>query len=105
MSVAAQGSNAFLTLIILKGDCDITGGDVSTELLGQAIEENKKFNNPVKFVELNFNKPFNFPSNQFDLLSCCFAIYYSENIPFTIQEMHRVIKIWRQVIHHRTHAG
>jgi ubiquinone/menaquinone biosynthesis C-methylase UbiE len=86
------GKQCFSYYNFLKGDCDITGGDVSTELLSQAIEENKKFNNPVKFVELNFNKPFNFPSNQFDLLSCCFAIYYSENIPFTIQEMHRVIK-------------
>ncbi len=28
----------------------------------------------------------------FDLESCCFAIYYSENIPFTIKEMHRVLK-------------
>jgi ubiquinone/menaquinone biosynthesis C-methylase UbiE len=86
------GKQCFSYFNYLKGDCDITGGDVSTELLSQAIEENKKFNNPVNFVELNFNKTFNFPPNQFDLLSCCFAIYYSENIPFTIREMHRVLK-------------
>ncbi len=86
------GKQCFSYFNFLKGDCDITGGDVSTELLSRAIEENKKYNNPVNFLELNFNKPFNLPSDQFDLLSCCFAIYYSENIPFTIREMHRVIK-------------
>jgi len=76
----------------LEGDCDINGGDVSEELLKQAKEENRKFENKITFTELNFNKPFNFASNSFDLLSCCFAIYYSENIPFTIKEMHRVLK-------------
>jgi len=76
----------------LEGDCDITGGDVSEELLKQAKEENRNFENKITFTELNFNKPFNFASNSFDLLSCCFAIYYSENIPFTIKEMHRVLK-------------
>jgi ubiquinone/menaquinone biosynthesis C-methylase UbiE len=86
------GKQCFSYFNYLKGDCYITGGDVSTELLSQAKEENKKYNNPVKFVELNFNKPFIYPSDQFDLLSCCFAIYYSENIPFTIREMHRVLK-------------
>lgn len=86
------GKQCFSFYNYLEGDCNITGGDVSDELLRQAREENKKFDNKVTFTELNFNKPFAFPSNEFDLLSCCFAIYYSENIPFTIREMHRVIK-------------
>ena len=37
------GKQCFSYFNYLKGDCDITGGDVSTELLGQAIEENKKY--------------------------------------------------------------
>ncbi len=86
------GKQCFSFYNFLEGDCDITGGDVSEELLRQAKEENKKIDNKVLFTELNFNKPFQFPSENFDLLSCCFAIYYSENIPFTIREMHRVLK-------------
>lgn len=86
------GKQCFSFHRYLDGDCNITGGDVSEELLEQAKEENRKFDNKITFTELNFNKPFNFESNSFDLLSCCFAIYYSENIPFTIKEMHRVLK-------------
>ena len=37
-------------------------------------------------------KPFPFEDNSFDLVSCCFAIYYAADIPFTIREMHRVLK-------------
>lgn len=86
------GKQCFSFYNYLEGDCQITGGDVSEELLRQAKEENKKIGEKVTFEELNFNEPFAHPSNTFDLLSCCFAIYYSENIPFTIREMHRVLK-------------
>lgn len=76
----------------LGGDAKIIGGDVSSELLEQArnICQNKKYK--IKFINLDFNKPFRFKDNQFDLLSCCFAIYYAEDIQFTIREMHRVLK-------------
>jgi SAM-dependent methyltransferase len=43
-------------------------------------------------MDLDFNKPFPLPDNHFDFASCCFAIYYAEDIPFTIREMHRVLK-------------
>jgi ubiquinone/menaquinone biosynthesis C-methylase UbiE len=76
----------------LGGECEITGGDVSEELLNQAKSEAQKMGTPIKFMELNFNKQFPLPADQYDLLSCCFAIYYAENIPFTIREMHRVLK-------------
>ena len=46
----------------------------------------------MHFREVNFNQPFPYESDQFDLVSCCFAIYYAENMPFTIGEMHRVLK-------------
>lgn len=76
----------------LNGQAEITGGDVNAQLLTQAHKEAETRNLPIRFMELNFNQPFNFPDNQFDLLSCCFAIYYAEDIPFTIREMHRVLK-------------
>lgn len=76
----------------LKGKVEITGGDVSDELLSSARKEAAKQNLPIKFLPLNFNQRFPFEDNQFDLASCCFAIYYAEDIPFTIKEMHRVLK-------------
>jgi ubiquinone/menaquinone biosynthesis C-methylase UbiE len=86
------GKQCFLYLDYTKGKADITGGDVSLELLTKAYSENEKRGNPVEFIELNFNKRFPFEDNQFDLESSCFAIYYATDIPFTIREMHRVLK-------------
>ncbi len=76
----------------LNGDADITGGDVNAELLAQASQLKAKMGDRVNFIPLDFNARFPFEDNQFDLASCCFAIYYAEDIPFTIREMHRVLK-------------
>ena len=76
----------------LNGIADITGGDVSLDLLAQARAESAKVKAPISFVDLDFNQPFQFTSDQFDLVSCCFAIYYALDVPFTIGEMHRVLK-------------
>jgi ubiquinone/menaquinone biosynthesis C-methylase UbiE len=76
----------------LEGECEITGGDVSKELLEQANKVNAGLGDPFELVELDFTKPFAYETDQFDLVSCCFAIYYAQDIPFTISEMHRVLK-------------
>lgn len=76
----------------LHGDANITGGDVSEDLLNQAREADAKRKTGMKFVTLDFNKEFPFEPDKFDFVSCCFAIYYAENVPFTIKEMHRVTK-------------
>jgi len=86
------GKQCFSYLAQLSGKAAITGGDVSEELLAKAEEENQKLGNSVQFQTLNFNKAFPFSDTKFDLVSCSFAIYYAEDIPFTIKEMHRVIK-------------
>jgi ubiquinone/menaquinone biosynthesis C-methylase UbiE len=76
----------------LEGQADITGGDVNPELLEQARQESERRGANVRFTDLDFNKRFPFENDQFDLVSCCFAIYYADDIPFTIREMHRVTK-------------
>ena len=86
------GKQCFKYYDTLAGDCEITGGDVSDELLAQAQSQNEKRGSGITFTKLDFNQPFKFPDNTFDLESCCFAIYYAENIPATIREMHRVLK-------------
>lgn len=86
------GKQCFSFYQHLEGQADILGTDVSESLLDQAREENKKFNNAVRFELLDFNQPFDLPDDTFDLISCCFAIYYAQDIPFTLAEMHRVLK-------------
>ena len=87
-----SGKQCFLFYKALEGDADITGGDVNRELLEKARQENAKIGNRIKLIDLNFNQRFPLNDDQYDLLTSCFAIYYSEDIPFTISEMHRVIK-------------
>lgn len=86
------GKQCFTYYNFLNGQADILGGDVNPELLDQALREKENQNANINFMELNFNQPFSLPDNAFDLESCCFAIYYAEDIPFTIREMHRVLK-------------
>jgi ubiquinone/menaquinone biosynthesis C-methylase UbiE len=87
-----SGKQCFSYYNHLKGNVKIIGGDVSKDLLAQAAEANHKIGDPMTFVDLDFNKPFQFSDNTFDMASCCFAIYYAEDVPFTIKEMHRVLK-------------
>ncbi len=86
------GKQCFSFYQAIDGDGEITGGDVSTDLLNQARLMSEKTHQPARFVELDFNKRFAFDDNTFDLVSCCFAIYYAEHIPHTLGEMHRVLK-------------
>ncbi len=92
MWAVARAKQCFVFHKALEGQCEITGGDVNAELLAQARAENAKIGSPVTFKELDFNQRFPFEDNQFDLASCCFAIYYARDIPFTIREMQRVIR-------------
>ena len=76
----------------LDGEAEITGVDISGELLAEARKLNQSLGATFAIQELDFNQSFSFENDQYDLLSCCFAIYYAADIPFTIQEMHRVLK-------------
>ncbi len=87
-----SGKQCFSYYDYLKGNAKITGGDVSQELLDQAVAENKKRKADIVFDHLDFNKAFKYRSNEFDFVSCCFAIYYAEFFPFTIGEMFRITK-------------
>jgi len=76
----------------LGGRAEILGGDVSLELLEQARAVAAAMGGAFQVQELDFDRPFPFPTAQFDLLSCCFAIYYARDIPYTIGEMERVLR-------------
>lgn len=87
-----SGKQCFAFHTYLQGRATIMGGDVNPDLLAQARDTNRGMGEPVKFISLDFNKPFNLGENLYDLVSCCFAIYYAEEIPFTISEMHKILK-------------
>lgn len=86
------GKQCFLFYKALEGEADITGGDINPELLEKARQENDKIGNRIKFIDLDFNQRFPIDDDQYDLVTSCFAIYYSTDIPSTISEMYRVIK-------------
>jgi ubiquinone/menaquinone biosynthesis C-methylase UbiE len=87
-----SGKQCFSYYKHLKGQASITGSDVNAAMLAQARAEAARLEAPIQFIELNFNRPFPQPANTFDFLSCCFAIYYAEDVPFTIRQMHHVLK-------------
>jgi len=87
-----SGKQCFAFLNYLGGDADITGGDPSVELLDKARQENQRHGGKIKFEEMDFNQRLPLGDDQFDLVSCCFAIYYAKDIPRTVHEMHRVIR-------------
>jgi ubiquinone/menaquinone biosynthesis C-methylase UbiE len=87
-----SGKQCFSFYQHLNGDAEITGGDVSANLLAQARKTAEKQNANITLVDLDFNQPFALQSGAYDLETCCFAIYYAQDIPFTIREMHRVLR-------------
>src|SRR5512141_201893 len=86
------GKQCFLFDDYTKGGAKITGGDFSEELLDKAREKNKQRGSNIDFQFLDFNKPFNFADNTFDLCTSAFAIYYASNLDFTFGEAHRVLQ-------------
>lgn len=95
------GKQCFLFDDYTKGAAKITGGDFSEELLQKARAhlsgrtapgKNHERGSNIDFQFLDFNKPFAFADNTFDLCTSAFAIYYASNLDFTFGEAHRVIK-------------
>ncbi|MCC7119007.1 MAG: class I SAM-dependent methyltransferase [Anaerolineales bacterium] len=86
------GKLCFLFNEYAQGQAEITGGDFSNELLEKAREKNKQTGAKIDFQFLDFNEPFKFADNQFDLCTSAFAIYYASDLNFTFGEAHRVLK-------------
>jgi ubiquinone/menaquinone biosynthesis C-methylase UbiE len=86
------GKLSFLFDDYTKGQAKITGGDFSEELLDKAREKNRQRGSNINFAFLDFNKPFDFAENTFDLCTSAFAIYYASDLSFTFGEAHRVLK-------------
>jgi len=78
-----SGKQCFSYYDRLNGNAAITGGDVSENLLQQARDEDARRHSGMKFRAPSIlTRPFEFAENEFDFVSCCFAIYYAENVAF-----------------------
>jgi len=87
------GKQCFLFSDRTDRQAQIIGGDFSEELLGKASAKlSERGDKNISFQFLDFNKPFEFKDDTFDLLSSAFAIYYASDLDFTFAEAHRVIK-------------
>ena len=86
------GKLCFLFDDYTKGVAKIIGGDFSEELLDKARAKNTERGTNIEFRFLDFNKPFDFADNTFDLCTSAFAIYYASDLDFTFGEAHRVLK-------------
>ena len=75
----------------LNGKAHITGGDVNSSLLEEARARNAELGNPWKLMTLDFDRPFDLASESYDLVTCCFALYYAGDFRFTVGEMHRML--------------
>jgi ubiquinone/menaquinone biosynthesis C-methylase UbiE len=86
------GKQCFLYSDFAHRKAEITGGDVSQELLDMARGRNAERGDGVKFEFLDFNKRFAFGDGSFDLVSSAFAIYYATDLKSTFTEARRVLK-------------
>jgi len=87
------GKQCFLYSDDTQGQAQIVGGDFSEELLEKArAKQAERGDINIHFQFLDFNKPFAFEINTFDLLSSAFAIYYASDLKFTFGEAHRVLR-------------
>ncbi len=86
------GKQSFLLDNYTQGQAHIIGGDISEELLNLARQKNQARGSKIEFRYLDFNQPFPFPDESFDLVVSAFAIYYASDLEFTFREAHRVLK-------------
>lgn len=70
----------------------VVGTDVLTELLQEARIKAREEKVTISFIEHDAKLPFQFSDNSFDVISCCFAIYYFLDIEKFLLEMRRILK-------------
>jgi ubiquinone/menaquinone biosynthesis C-methylase UbiE len=86
------GKQCFLYSDFTRRTAKITGGDFSAELLDLARARNTERGDNIVFQFLDFNQPFEFRDETFDLVSSAFAIYYASDLRYTFAEALRVLK-------------
>jgi ubiquinone/menaquinone biosynthesis C-methylase UbiE len=68
------------------------GTDLSTELLQEARMKAAEEKATISFIKHDANLSFQFDDNSFDVISCCFTIYYFLDIQKFLMEMKRILR-------------
>ena len=71
---------------------EVYGIDIVQDLLDEAKTRSIKERLNINFINHDVNNPLPFEDEKFDVISCCFSIYYYTNIEKTLAEMKRVLK-------------
>jgi ubiquinone/menaquinone biosynthesis C-methylase UbiE len=71
----------------------VIGMDISDELIQEVKECVKREGlQNIKVCVGDANNPLPFEDNVFDIVSCCFSMYYYNDIPKVLSEIYRVLK-------------
>ena len=70
----------------------VIGTDISGELLEEAGEKAKQEKVRVQLIKHDANTGFDFEDDYFDVISCCFAIYYLMDVEKFLLEVKRILK-------------
>lgn len=68
----------------------LVAADFSAEMLGKAKE--KITAGKVEFRQFDLREEWDFPENQFDLVTCSLALEHIENIDFVFGQAHKVLR-------------
>jgi len=71
---------------------EICGIDIVQDLLDEAKIRSTEEGLKITFINHDANNPLPFEDEKFDIISCCFSIYYYSNVEYTLTEMKRVLK-------------
>lgn len=71
----------------------VYGMDIAQDLLDEAKKNCADEGLDISFINHNANDPLPFENNFFDVVSCCFSIYYYSDIGKTLNEIMRVVKM------------
>ncbi len=75
---------------LLKKTKHLVAADFSAEMLAKAKEKITEKN--VEFRQFDLREEWNFPENQFDLITCSLALEHIENINFVFGQARKVLR-------------
>lgn len=70
----------------------VIGADVSKDLLEKAEKGAKEANVKLRLIKHDANSRFDFESNFFDVVSCCFVIFYLTDVEKFFLKVKRILK-------------
>ena len=87
-----NGKQAIMYAGVVGKTGKVIGIDISKDLLEEAKTLAGQAHLDITYLNHDANNPLPFENGKFDVISCCFSIYYYLDIDKTLNEMRRVLK-------------